>query len=134
MFGFGMLPPDCSFLGGALVEFSDVLRDAMGLFHRVSRIEQVLDPPCAAGARNEWPSVLWRRNSWFMLPRQSFPHLSPASPSHFQLRVARVRSPGRALESIRRACLARRRTRTASTYRWWMLPTVERGPPVHISV
>jgi hypothetical protein len=38
--------------------------------------------------------------------------------------------PDRATKSIQRNLLRRRRSRTTSTLRRWMLPTVERGPPI----
>ena len=123
-----------SSLLGSTYGYSDVLREAMGLFRVCGRLGQVLDPELTG--TEWWPNVLWPR-SLRMQPRRSSRHhpRSPAYQSLYQqLRAASRWSPGRALRSIQRASLSGRGTPAASASRRWMLPTVERGPPVHFSV
>ena len=107
----------------------------MGLFRVTGRLGQVLDPGLT-GTEWWWPNALWHRSFRIQPRRSSRPH--PGSPAYQslyqQLRAASRRSPGRALRSIQRASLDGSRSPAASARRRWMLPTVERGPPVHLSV
>ena len=77
-----------------------------------------------------WPDPLWWRTA-----RQqhstSYPPLSFRLQFLHQLRATWPRVPDRAPESIRQTPLRRIWYRTASGFRRWMLPTVERGPPGH---
>jgi hypothetical protein len=105
----------------------------MGLFPVFGCPVQVLDPKLVN--TEWWPNMLWQSSQCmpFRWSSRRFSHF-PASQSRYQLRAANRRSPGRALKSIQRASLSGRRVPAASASRRWMLPTVERGPPVHFSV
>jgi hypothetical protein len=105
----------------------------MGLFPGSGRPMQMLDPEFVG--TEWWSNALWQWRPSLHPPR-SPRHLSrfPAYPSHYQLRAAIRRSAGRALKSIPRTLLNGRRSSAPSASHRWMLPTVERGPPVHISV
>jgi hypothetical protein len=108
----------------------------MGLFPLAGAISLMLHPLRIGAARSRWPEVLWRRYS---------SHTQECDSSYLPLRLTTSRPPfpatrantdsgDRATESIQRTALARRRSTTTRVLRRWMLPTVERGPPVHISV
>jgi hypothetical protein len=108
--------------------------DVMGLFPLAGTISS-MHPLRISAARSRWPEVLWRRYS---------SHIQECCSSNLPLRLtisrpspsprATTDSADRASESIRRTALERRRSRTASALHRWMLPTVERGPPVPNSV
>lgn len=104
----------------------------MGLFHIAGRLVQLLDSELVG--TEWWPDMLCPRHPSLSFRRS--PRLShfPAYQTPYQLRATIRRSPGRALRSIQRASLDGRRSQAASAARRWMLPTVERGPPVHFSV
>jgi hypothetical protein len=104
----------------------------MGLFPVSSRPMHVLDTELV---NTDWPNVLWRNSpaTPSCRPLRSLSRF-PSHHSRFQLRAATRRFPGRALKSIQRTLLKDCRFPVASTSRRWMLPTVERGPPVHFSV
>jgi hypothetical protein len=108
----------------------------MGFFPLAGTIWSILNPLRVKAAGSRWPVVLWRRS--FQYIQQVDPTDNPSrltvSRPLFQSRATSNHSADRASESIQRAALRRRHSRTASTLRRWMLPTVERGPPVHISV
>ena len=112
------------------------LRDLMGFFPFAGVISSLLNPLRMGAARCGWPEVLWRRHSSSKHQRQSLVNTCrfPAPRPLFQSRATSLRSPERASQSIQRASLARSRFSTASALRRWMLPTLERGPPVHIGV
>jgi hypothetical protein len=82
--------------------------------------------------RSRWLTASWRVLMTFL--RQSNPPLSPSlQPARtflFQPCAINPHSPGRATKSIQRNLLRRRHSRLASGLRRWMLPTVERGPPI----
>jgi hypothetical protein len=112
------------------------LRDVMGSFPLAAIMSSMLNPLRNCVARSRWPEVLWRRSPSSLHWCSSFddpPRLLTPRPL-FHFRATKLHSPDRASQSIQQALLARRRSRTASMLRRWMLPTVERGPPVHFSV
>jgi len=90
-----------------------------------------LDPQRGIPRERLWPDPLW----WPIASQQqhstSFPSLSFRLPFLHQLRATSLRAPDRAPESIRQTPLRRIWYRTASVFRRWMPPTVERGPPGH---
>lgn len=112
------------------------LRHLMGFFPFAGIISSLLNPLRMGAARCGWPEVLWRRHSSSRHQRQSLVNTCPfpAPRLLFQSRATSLRSPERGSQSIQRASLARSRFSTASALRRWMLPTLERGPPVHIGV
>lgn len=109
--------------------------DVMGMFPLAGTISLMLHPLRISAARSRWPEVLWRRYSTHIQECSSFdlPLRLTISRPPFPSR-ATTDSADRASESIQRIVLGRRRSSTANVLRRWMLPTVERGPPVHISV
>ena len=113
-----------------------LLRDEMGLFPLVATRSPIRPSPHPRTARHWWPNLLWRYCAASMpqcmigdAPLQS----APSRPTFFrpqsQSRANPRQSDHRASQRIQRAPLSRRRSRTASTLRRWMPPTVERGPP-----
>jgi hypothetical protein len=112
------------------------LRDVMGLFPLAAIMSSMLNPLRNCVARGRWPQVLWRRcpSSLHWCSTLDDPPRLPTPRPLFHFRATQLHSPDRASQSIQQALLARRRARTASLLCRWMLPTVERGPPVHFSV
>jgi hypothetical protein len=80
----------------------------------------------------------WSVASWRMLMTIPSPSAPPDLPSltqpaprfSFQSRAIDPHFPDRAIKSIQRNLLSSRRSRSTSALRRWMLPTVERGPPI----
>jgi hypothetical protein len=106
----------------------------MGLFPLAGTISS-MNPLRMSAARSRWPEFLWRRYSSYIQEccSSNLPlRLTTSRP--YQSPRATTESADRASESIRLTALERRRSRTASALHRWMLPTVERGPPVPISV
>ena len=126
--------PNCSPLTGTQ-QVQRPLRHVMGLFPLAGTISSMLHPLRIGAARSYWPAVLWRRCSAYTQQNHSselpsrLTTLKPSSPSR-----ATTDTVQRASESIQRTALERTCGSTASVLRRWMLPTVERGPPVQISV
>jgi hypothetical protein len=84
--------------------------------------------------QNHWLGVLWRRLS---IANPHHPQTSPTLHSPSQSIVphrAASLSSNRATGSIRPTRFTRIYAGTARVFRRWMLPTVERGPPVLNSV
>jgi hypothetical protein len=116
---------------------ADTLRDVMGSFRFAGINSLVLNPGHVGSAnRNRWPEVPWRRCTSPACPSQILrsPYLFPASPSSSPSppRATSRHTPDRASESIQRTSLTRT-SGTTSILRRWMLPTVERGPPVALA-
>jgi hypothetical protein len=108
----------------------------MGLFPLAATMSSILNPLRQYVARGRWPEVLWRRRASSMhqcSPIDNSPQLVATWPLP-QSRATTIHLSDRAPLSIQRAALTDRRSRIAAALRRWMLPTVERGPPVHISV
>ncbi len=103
----------------------------MELFHCADMSWPNLDPQRGVARERLWPDPLW----WRIASRQqlspSYPSLSFRLQFLHQLRATSPRVPDRAPESIQQTPLRRIWYRTASVFRRWMLPTVERGPPGH---
>src|SRR5215207_5775970 len=114
------------------IGYSDALRDVMGFFRFAGGSSSVPNPRHAGPVRSRWPEVLWRRCSRSRVPHQSLYGSSLLSPPHFQSqpRATSARSPDRAPPIIQRPPLSRRSSGAASAFRRWLLPTVERGPPI----
>ena len=108
----------------------------MGFFPLAGTISSMLDWLRMSAVRSRWPEVLWPRYFQYFRPCVSSdtpPRFSPSRTQN-QHRATNGHLAARAFESIRRNALERRHSSTASVLRRWMPPTVERGPPVHISV
>ena len=114
---------------------SGALRNGMGLFQFV-RLNGVVGNPWRGGPGRLWPELMWWPEPSPSPHSRFIPHpaLSSSIQLMHQLRATSSGLLGGASESIRRTPLARRWTATASAFRRWMLPTVERGPPGHSSV
>jgi len=89
-------------------------------------------PLRVGSARSHWSNVPWRAHAAF--PRVSKPadssSLQQLPRFLFQTCAISPHFPDRALKSIQRNFVRRRCSWTTSTLRRWMLPTVERGPPI----
>ena len=93
----------------------------MGVFPLAGTISSMLNPSRVNAACGRWPEEFWRRSALAMHLCRSVPalHLSAFSrlTHHRSLSYPRASTPrpaGRAIAALRR----------------WMLPTVERSPPV----
>ena len=108
----------------------------MGFFPFAGIISSLLNPLRMSAARCRWSEVLWRRHTSCSHQRKDLVVTSrfPTPQPHFQSRATSLRSPDRASQSIQRASLSRSRFSAATELHRWMLPTVERGPPVHVRV
>jgi hypothetical protein len=121
-------PPNCSLLthteGSAAPP-----RDVMGLFRFAGTTSSKSNLLLTGGTPNRWRHVAWWRAS-VMHQRQSQnpASLLPLSQSLFPIRATNLHTRDRASQSIQRTWLARKHS--TSTFHRWMLPTVERGPPV----
>ncbi len=106
----------------------------MGSLRCAGTTPLVFNPWLVGSPGNGWPNHLWQRCTWRMHQRQSIHHL-PLFSAFTSLSPIRatLRSFDRASESIQWRPLLRAGA-GARALRRWMLPTVERGPPVHISV
>jgi hypothetical protein len=104
--------------------FSDASKDVMGML-----------PRQLGTARNHWSKVLWR--PWYPATRQRQLHsdttLLSTSQSPASSRATQV-SHNRASGSIQRTLFVPGQPANVGAFRRWMLPTVERGPPVLHSV
>jgi hypothetical protein len=108
----------------------------MGLFPLAATLSSMRPAPHLRTARHWWPSPIWRRCGSNMQCRIGNPplQLDPFRPTTSRLQsqfpaISR-QAAGRAPQRIQRAPLSGRRSSTAAPLRRWMLPTVERGPPV----
>jgi hypothetical protein len=105
----------------------------MGLFQFIGMTSWSSNPQRGTAPGRLWPELKWwpdgapaqqpRLNSHLSLPLHS--HLS------HQPCAAGSRFSDRAPQSIRQNLLRRTWCWTVSSFRRWMLPTVERGPPGH---
>jgi hypothetical protein len=86
-------------------------------------------PLRVGAARSHWSGSPWRVHITLRQPPDP-PFLQPIPRFLFQPCATNPQFPDRAIKSIQRNLLRRRRSRTTSTLRRWMLPTVERGPPI----
>jgi hypothetical protein len=107
----------------------------MGSLRCAGSTPLVFKPWLVGSPRNGWPNLLWQRCTWRMYQSQPIHHPSlPSASSSLSPIRAMLRSSDRASESIPWRPLLRAGAGAARALRRWMLPTVERGPPVHISV
>lgn len=103
----------------------------MELFHSPDMSWPNLNPQRGIARERPGPDLMWWRTASRHQHSTSFPSLSFRLQFLHQLRATSSRVPDRASESIRQTPLRRIWCRTASGFRRWMLPTVERGPPGH---
>jgi hypothetical protein len=107
----------------------------MGLFPLAATISMD-SPPRWRMAREWWRNLFWRPPTTIVQPNLTQYAVPPdpsrllCSESHSQFRAIPQQPRDRASQCIQRAPLSRRSTRIATTLRRWMLPIVERGPPV----
>jgi hypothetical protein len=110
----------------------------MGLFPFATSTWSMLNPPRAGAKRSRWPEIPWRLRAWQPHSYQISPSDNPSRPTPLrplsQARAIAHLFADRASESIQRISLVRKRSRTGTTVRRWMPPTVERGPPATICV
>ena len=103
----------------------------MELFHSPDMSWPNHDPQRSITRERLWPDPLWWRIASRQQHSTSYPSVSFRQQFLHQLRATSPCVPDRAPESIRQTSLRRIWYRTASGFRRWMLPTVERGPPGH---
>jgi hypothetical protein len=88
-------------------------------------------PLRVGAARSRWSDSSWRVHVILCQPKPPDPRfVKPVLRFLFQPCATNPQFPDRAIKSIQRNLLRRIRSRTPSTLRRWMLPTVERGPPI----
>ena len=93
----------------------------MGLFPFAGTISSMLNLSRSSAACGRWPEGFWRRSALAMHPCRSVPALQLSAFSRLTHHRSLSHPPASNHRPACRAIAPRRR---------WMLPTVERGPPV----